>query len=99
MALLKNTEQLFEVDEEENKEDRHDLRDMPPLEGDDPADGVEFDEKVDEKVKAGEISSVIATPGPPPRPTASDEEFIAPEGTPAGDPDYEIRSGTARHAK
>ena len=42
------------------------------------------------KVKEGEKdSSVIDTPGPPERPTPSDDAFIAPEGTPACDPEYE----------
>ena len=95
MALLKHTEQLFDVDEEEeSKRNRQDLQDMPALEGDDMSDGSMFGDHDETKKRAEDDNSVIATPGPPPEPTASDEEFIAPEGTPADDPEYEMTDDT-----
>ena len=81
-------------DEEEYKEDKQDCQDMPALEEDQMGDGQEVEHSVDEKVEGGDDSSVIATPGPPPQPTVSDEEFIAPDHTPAVDPDYEMTEDT-----
>ena len=90
MLLYQTTEHLFDEEEEEGecKDERHDLNGMPELDGEGSSERSELDSKNDE----GE-SSVIATPGPTPKQTKSDEEFIAPEDTPEGDPDYELGGG------
>ena len=84
MLLYQNTERMFSEEKGEYKNEAY-LDDMPALDGDDESENSTPDNQAEEAE-----SSVIATPGPPPKPTKSDEEFIAPEGTPVGDPDYEL---------
>ena len=87
MALLRNTEQLFASDEERKiAEGMPEAPNAPQKEADD------FENEASPEQEAeGEVDdSVIRTPGTPAKPTASDEEFIAPEGTPDADPDYEL---------
>ena len=85
MALYRQTEDMFSEEEEgECKDNKGVSDDMPQLEG----GGEEANSDREEGGENGD-NSIIATPGPAPEPTRSDEEFIASEGTPGGDPDYE----------
>ena len=89
MLLYQTTEHLFDEEEGERKDDGHDLDGMPALDSEGSSEHSGSDSKNDERE-----SSVIVTPGPTPKQTKSDEEFIAPEDTPDGDPDYELTEDT-----
>ena len=94
MALLHQTEQMFKSSEEEKVGgDDHGVRDMPELADEGSGDGLTAGGP-EEGIGLGGESSVIETPGPPPKPTPSDEEFIAPDMTPEDDPEYELTDDT-----
>ena len=90
MALMQNTEQLFGVSKEEKngEEESRERTHLPDIHAGDGLGPKTILTHVEGK-EGKEGDHEIVTPGPRPKTTKSDDEFIAPEGTPAPDPSYQ----------